>query len=139
IYALLGTGVYYTIRLGVPQISKIGPGFKQTFGGIFKRDQKADADGMTSFQALATAVAAQVGTGNLAGVATAIAAGGPGAVFWMWISAIFGMSTIFGEAVLAQKYADRVGDEVTGGPAYYLSKGVKSKFLAGTFAVLIII
>jgi len=94
---------------------------------------------MTSFQALATAVAAQVGTGNLAGVATAIAAGGPGAVFWMWISAIFGMSTIFGEAVLAQKYADRVGDEVTGGPAYYLSKGVKSKFLAGTFAVLIII
>lgn len=60
IYALLGTGVYYTIRLGVPQISKIGPGFKQTFGGIFKRDQKADADGMTSFQALATAVAAQV-------------------------------------------------------------------------------
>lgn len=139
IYALLGTGIYYTIRLGIPQISKVGPGFKQVFGGIFKRDEKADADGMTSFQALATAVAAQVGTGNLAGVATAIAAGGPGAVFWMWISAIFGMATNFGEAVLAQKYADRVGDEVTGGPAYYISKGVRSKFLAGFFAVTIIL
>lgn len=139
IYALLGTGIYYTFRLRVPQISKIGPGFKQAFGGIFKRDEKADADGMTSFQALATAIAAQVGTGNLAGVATAIAAGGPGAIFWMWVSAIFGMATNFGEAVLAQKYADRVGDEVTGGPAYYIAKGVKSKFLAGFFAVTIII
>lgn len=139
IYALLGTGIYYTFRLRIPQISKVGPGFKQAFGGIFKRDKKADADGMTSFQALATAVAAQVGTGNLAGVATAIAAGGPGAIFWMWVSAILGMATNFGEAVLAQKYADRSGDEVTGGPAYYLAKGVKSKFLAGFFAVTIII
>ena len=75
IYALLFIGIYYTFRLGVPQISKVGAGFKQAFGGIFKKDKKADADGMTSFQALATAVAAQVGTGNLAGVATAIAAG----------------------------------------------------------------
>ncbi|CAK7060928.1 alanine/glycine:cation symporter family protein [Tissierella carlieri] len=139
IYALLFIGIYYTFRLGVPQISKVGAGFKQAFGGIFKKDKKADADGMTSFQALATAVAAQVGTGNLAGVATAIAAGGPGAIFWMWVSAILGMATNFGEAVLAQKYADRSGDEVTGGPAYYLSKGVKSKFLAGFFAVTIII
>ncbi|WP_353094647.1 sodium:alanine symporter family protein [Tissierella praeacuta] len=139
VYALLFTGIYYTFRLGIPQISKVGPGFKQAFGGIFKKDKKADADGMTSFQALATAVAAQVGTGNLAGVATAIAAGGPGAIFWMWVSAILGMATNFGEAVLAQKYADRSGDEVTGGPAYYLSKGVKSKFLAGFFAVTIII
>lgn len=139
IYALLGTGIYYTFRLGIPQISKVGTGFKQAFGGIFKKDKKADADGMTSFQALATAVAAQVGTGNLAGVATAIAAGGPGAIFWMWVSAILGMATNFGEAVLAQKYADRSGNEVTGGPAYYLSKGVKSKFLAGFFAVTIII
>ncbi len=139
IYALLGTGIYYTFRLRIPQISKVGAGFKQAFGGIFKKDKKADADGMTSFQALATAVAAQVGTGNLAGVATAIAAGGPGAIFWMWVSAILGMATNFGEAVLAQKYADRSGDEVTGGPAYYLANGVKSKFLAGFFAVTIII
>lgn len=139
IYALLGTGIYYTIRLGIPQISKIGPGFKQAFGGIFKKDKKSDVNGMTSFQALATAVAAQVGTGNLAGVATAIASGGPGAIFWMWVSALFGMATNFGEAVLAQKYVDRSGDEVTGGPAYYLAKGVKSKFLAAFFAVTIII
>ena len=139
IYALLGTGIYYTIRLGVPQLSKVGAGFKQAFGGIFSKDKKSDKDGMTSFQALATAVAAQVGTGNLAGVATAIAAGGPGAIFWMWVSAIFGMATNFGEAVLAQKYAEKVGDEVTGGPAYYISKGVKSKTLAAIFAVLIII
>lgn len=139
IYALLGVGIYYTVRLGFPQLGKIGRGFKQAFGGIFKKENKVDSDGMTSFQALATAVAAQVGTGNLAGVATAIAAGGPGAIFWMWVSALFGMATNFGEAVLAQKYADRSGDEVTGGPAYYLSRGVKSKFLAGFFAVTIII
>ena len=139
IYALLGTGIYYTIRLGVPQLSKVGAGFKQAFGGIFSKDKKADEDGMTSFQALATAVAAQVGTGNLAGVATAIAAGGAGAIFWMWVSALFGMATNFGEAVLAQKYAEKVGDEITGGPAYYISKGVKSKTLAAIFAVLIII
>ena len=138
IYALGLVGVYYTIRLGVPQISKIGPGFKQAFGGMFKKD-KSNSDGMTSFQALSTAIAAQVGTGNLAGVATAIAAGGPGAIFWMWMSALFGMATNFGEAVLAQKYATTVDGEVTGGPAYYLAKGVKSKFLAGFFAVSIII
>ena len=81
IYALGLVGVYYTIRLGVPQISKIGGGFKQAFGGIFKKEKGKKEDGMTSFQALSTAIAAQVGTGNLAGVATAIAAGGPGAIF----------------------------------------------------------
>lgn len=139
IFALLGTGIYYTIRLGFPQISKIRPGFKQAFGGIFSKGNKADQDGMSSFQALATAIAAQVGTGNLAGVATALAAGGPGAIFWMWVSAILGMGTIFGEAVLAQKYADRIDGEVTGGPAYYLAKGVKSKGLAIFFAITIIL
>lgn len=139
IYALGLVGVYYTIRLGVPQISKIGGGFKQAFGGIFKKEKGKKEDGMTSFQALSTAIAAQVGTGNLAGVATAIAAGGPGAIFWMWMSALFGMATNFGEAVLAQKYATVVDGEVTGGPAYYLARGVKSKFLAGFFAVSIII
>lgn len=138
IYALLFVGIYYTIRLGVPQLSKIGPGFKQAFGGIFKKDKDSDESGMTSFQALATAIAAQVGTGNLAGVATAIASGGPGAIFWMWMSALFGLATNFGEAVLAQKYATKVDGEVTGGPAYYLANGVKSKFLAGFFAVAII-
>lgn len=139
IYALLGTGVYYTIRLGVPQISKIGPGFKQAFSGIFAKKKEHVKGEMTSFQALATAIAAQVGTGNLAGVATAIAAGGPGAIFWMWISALFGMATNFGEAVLAQKYSEEIDGQKTGGPAYYLAKGVKSKFLAAFFAVTIII
>jgi AGCS family alanine or glycine:cation symporter len=139
IYALLGTGIYYTIRLGVPQISKVGPGFKQAFGGIFSKKNEDVKGEMTSFQALATAIAAQVGTGNLAGVATAIAAGGPGAIFWMWISALFGMATNFGEAVLAQKYSEEIDGERTGGPAYYLAKGVKSKFLAAFFAVTIII
>lgn len=138
IYALMITGIYYTLRLGVPQISKIGPGFKQAFGGIFTKSEKTEG-GMTSFQSLATAVAAQVGTGNLAGVATAIAAGGPGAIFWMWVSAIFGMATNFGEAVLAQKYVEEVDGERTGGPAFYLAKGVKSKFLAVFFAVTIIL
>ena len=139
IYALLGVGILYTVILRVPQISKIGPGFKQTFGGLFKKDKKKVEGEMTSFQALSTAIAAQVGTGNLAGVATAIAAGGPGAIFWMWMSAIFGMATNFGEAVLAQKYSTVVDGEKTGGPAYYLARGVKSKFLAGFFAVSIII
>ncbi len=138
IFALLGTGIFYSFYLKLPQLTKVGEGFKLTFGGLFKKKTDEEAGSMSSFQALATAIAAQVGTGNLAGVATAIAAGGPGAIFWMWISAIFGMGTIFGEAVLAQKYAERIDGEMTGGPAYYLSKGLKSKFLAGTFAVLII-
>lgn len=138
IYALLGVGILYTIILKVPQLSKIIPGFKQTFGGLFKKEVKVEGT-MTSFQALSTAVAAQVGTGNLAGVATAIASGGPGAIFWMWVSAIFGMATNFGEAVLAQKYAVTIDGEKTGGPAYYLSRGVNSKFLAGFFAVSIIL
>lgn len=141
IYALLGVGIYYTVRLGFPQFTKMGAGFKQAFGGVFSKKSdadKADQDGMSSFQSLATAIAAQVGTGNIAGVATAIAAGGPGAIFWMWMSAILGMGTIFGEAVLAQKYSDRIDGEVTGGPAYYLSKGANSKVLAVFFAVTII-
>ena len=143
IYALMGTGIYYTLRLGVPQVSKIGQGFKQAFGGVFSKKEKAAEGEMTSFQALATAIAAQVGTGNLAGVATAIASGGPGAIFWMWISALFGMATNFGEAVLAQKYSKEINGERTGGPAYYISEGLKNKtigkILAGFFAISIII
>src|SRR5699024_1949870 len=121
------------------QIRKIGQSFKQVFGGLFNKDKGADKDGMSSFQALATAIAAQVGTGNLAGTATAISAGGPGAIFWMWISAFFGMGTIFAEAILAQKYTERVDGEVTGGPAYYISKGLGKKGLAAFFAVTIIL
>ncbi|OLS03407.1 alanine/glycine:cation symporter family protein [Tissierella creatinophila] len=139
IFVLMGTGIFYTLYLGLPQFTKIGRAFKHTFGGVFSKRKETAEGEMSSFQALATAIAAQVGTGNLAGVASAIAAGGPGAIFWMWVSAFFGMSTIFGEAVLAQKYNEKIDGETTGGPAYYLSKGVNSKFLASTFAVLIII
>lgn len=139
IFLLLGTGIYYSIRLRFPQFRQIKRINNQVFGDMFKKGAKADQDGMSSFQALATAIAAQVGTGNLAGVATAIASGGPGAVFWMWMSALFGMGTIFGEAVLAQLYVDRVDGEVVGGPAYYIRKGTNSKFLAGFFAISIII
>lgn len=98
---------------------------------------------MTSFQALATAIAAQVGTGNIAGCATALVSGGPGAIFWMWLAAFFGMATIYGEAYLAQisKRRDENG-EVIGGPVYYIThafKGTFGKALAGFFAVAVIL
>lgn len=140
--ALLITGLYFTISLGFPQIMKFGKAFKITFGGMFKKDDSKGS--LSSFQALATAVAAQIGTGNIGGVATAIATGGPGAVFWMWFSAIFGMSTIFGEAVLAQIYRERRNGELVGGPAYYIANGMGpklpklAKFLSGFFAVAIV-
>ena len=107
-YALLALGIFYTVYLGFPQITKIGLAFKYAFGGMFKKKEKSK-DGeveVNSFQALATAIAAQVGTGNIGGVATAVASGGPGAIFWMWVSGILGMSTIFAEAVLAQLYRE---------------------------------
>ncbi|WP_440895464.1 alanine/glycine:cation symporter family protein [Amphibacillus sp. Q70] len=136
---LVGTGILFTLRLKGIQVRKFNLSFKQTFGGLFKKKSSADADGMSSFQALATAIAAQVGTGNLAGVATAVASGGPGAVFWMWVSGFFGMGTIFAEAVLAQLHTERKDGEKTGGPAYYIKKGLGSNVLAVIFALLIII
>ncbi|KEI78275.1 alanine glycine permease [Clostridium botulinum A2 117] len=139
IFLLCGTGIVFTVSLKFVQVSKFKESFKKAFGGISLRGKKAGKDGMSSFQSLATAVAAQVGTGNLAGAATAIVSGGPGAIFWMWISAFLGMATIFGEAVLAQIFKEKVNGEVTGGPAYYISKGLKSKFLASFFSVTIIL
>jgi len=138
IFLLCGTGIYFTIKLRFVQVRRFRESFKQAFGGI-KIGHKAGKEGMSSFQAMATAMAAQIGTGNLAGAATAIVAGGPGAIFWMWLSAFFGMATIFGEAVLGQKYKQRVEGEMTGGPAYYISKGLGSKKLAAFFAVMSII
>lgn len=138
---LVGTGLWFTIRLGGVQFREFGHAFKAVFGNIKLNGEKAGKDGMSSFQSLATAIAAQVGTGNLAGAATAMVMGGPGAIFWMWVSAIFGMATIFVEASLAQKYktVDDSG-EVTGGPVYYIRaayKGTFGKVLAAIFAVLI--
>ncbi|WP_027634276.1 alanine/glycine:cation symporter family protein [Clostridium hydrogeniformans] len=138
---LCGTGIFFTFKLKFIQVRKFKESFKKTFGGLTLKGAKADKDGMSSFQSLATAIAAQVGTGNLAGAATAIASGGPGAIFWMWLSAFFGMSTIFAEASLAQKYKTTVNGEVTGGPAYYIQaafKGKFGKFLSKLFAILII-
>ena len=138
IFLLCGTGIYFTFQLRFVQVRKFKQAFKQAFGGI-KLGTKAGKDGMSSFQSLATAIAAQVGTGNLAGAATAIAAGGPGAIFWMWLSAFFGMGTIFAEATLAQKFKEKRDGEVTGGPAYYIEKGLGSKKLAAFFSIAIIL
>lgn len=143
LFLLCGTGIYFTIRLKFVQIIKFKDGWDRTFGGLSLRGKAADKEGMSSFQSLATAVAAQVGTGNLAGAATALMAGGPGAIFWMWMSAFFGMATIFVEASLGQKYKTATEDgHVIGGPAYYIKaafKGSFGKFLAGLFAILIIL
>jgi len=137
---LVGTGLYFTFKLRFVQIKRFVMAVKHVFGGITLFGRKADKDGMSSFQSLATAISAQVGTGNLAGVATAIAMGGPGAIFWMWIAAFFGMATIFAEAVLAQVYRTRDdAGHITGGPAYYISKGLGSHKLAVFFSVSIII
>ncbi|MGF7009594.1 AGCS family alanine or glycine:cation symporter [Lachnospiraceae bacterium PF1-22] len=142
IILLVGTGVWFTLNLKFIQVRKFTEGFKRTFGSMFKKQGDAGKDGMSSFQALATAIAAQVGTGNIAGAATAIAVGGAGAIFWMWISAFFGMATIYAEATMAQKYKTKdENGQVTGGPVYYIKaafKGTFGKILAGCFAVFII-
>ena len=143
LFALVGTGIWFTLRTKAVQIRYFGKAFKQVFGNMKLSGEKAGKDGMSSFQALATAIAAQVGTGNLAGAATAIASGGLGAIFWMWLSAFFGMATNFVEASLAQKYKT-VGDDgsVVGGPVYYIQaafKGGFGKLLATLFAIFIIL
>ncbi len=143
LYLLVGTGIFFSIRTGFVQVRRFPKAWKRVFGGFSLNGKAAGKDGMSSFQALATAIAAQVGTGNIAGCATALVAGGPGAIFWMWLAAFFGMATIYGEAVLAQK--TRTRDEnghITGGPVYYIHKAFKGgfgKFLAGFFSVAIIL
>ena len=139
---LVGVGLFYTIRTKFVQVRCFGQGLKNVFGG-FKFNGKKHQSGMSSFQAFATAVAAQVGTGNIIGACGAILTGGPGAIFWMWIIAFFGMATIYAEAVLAQK-TRKVNEDgsIAGGPVYYIRtafKGGFGKFLAGFFAVACII
>ena len=139
---LCGTGIWFTIRLKFVQVRNFKQGLRQVFGGIRKKGEGADKNGISSFQALTTAIAAQVGTGNLAGAATAIACGGAGAIFWMWLSAFFGMATIYAEALMAQKYKTTKDGEVTGGPVYYIRaafQGTFGKVLATIFSVLIIL
>lgn len=139
---LVGVGIWYTIKTRFVQIRCFNEGIKNTFGkiNIFNKTQNKS---LTSFQALTTAVAAQVGTGNIVGASGAILIGGPGAIFWMWIIAFFGMATIYAEAVLAIKTRIKESDgTVKGGPVYYITtafKGRFGKFLAAFFAVAIIL
>lgn len=130
---LVGTGIYLTVRLGVLQVRMLPYALKL----VFTKNQDKDSVGdISHFQALSTALAATVGTGNIVGVATAVVLGGPGAVFWMWFSAFFGMATKYGEAVLAVKY--RITDangQMAGGPMYYLEHGLKQKWLGVLFAI----
>jgi len=142
VYVLVGSAIVFTLMLKFPQLRRIGDSFRMTFGNL-KGGGKATKEGMSSWQSLLTAVAGQVGTGNIAGPATAIIAGGPGAVFWLWISAFFGMGTIFAEATGAQRYKTTLPDgTVTGGPAYYIQAAFPNgfgKFLAGAFSIFIIV
>ncbi len=129
IILLIGAGLYFTVRTRFVQVRCFGEGMKQVFGGMFKKDKNS---GINSFQALATAVAAQVGTGNIVGACGAILVGGPGAIFWMWIIAFFGMATIYAEAVLAQDTKVKQADGTfAGGPVYYIKKAFPNGF--GTF------
>lgn len=142
LFLLVGTGIFFTIRLRFVQLRSFGEGMKSLFSGFSLHGSAADENGMSSFQALATAVAAQVGTGNITGCATALVSGGPGALFWMWVSAFFGMATIYAEAVLAQLYRTTVDGQVTGGPVYYIRaafKGRLGKALAAFFSAAIVL
>ncbi len=142
IILLVGVGLFFTIRTRFVQVRCFGAGMKKVFGNISLKGGKQEK-GMSSFQALATAIAAQVGTGNIIGASGAILTGGPGAIFWMWVIAFLGMATIYAEATLAQKtrVIDKDGN-IHGGPVYYITtafKGGFGKFLAGFFAVAIIL
>ncbi|MEJ2201643.1 MAG: sodium:alanine symporter family protein [Desulfuromonadaceae bacterium] len=131
---LVGTGAYLSFRLGFIQFLQLPRALKLVFGG--KEHGQGEGD-ISSFQALTTALAATIGTGNIAGVATAIYSGGPGAIFWMWVCALFGMATKYAEAVLAVKYRHRLPDgSMQGGPMRYIAEGLGLKWLGALFALL---
>ena len=142
IILLIGVGVFYSFKTRFVQVRCFGEGMKKVFGNLKLRGGKHES-GMSSFQALATAIAAQVGTGNIVGASGAILTGGPGAIFWMWVIAFFGMATIYAEATLAIKTRKTDADgSIQGGPVYYITtafKGGFGKFLAGFFAVAIVL
>ena len=138
IFLLVGVGLFYSVKTRFVQVRCFGEGMKKVFGNLSLKGGKQES-GMSSFQALATAIAAQVGTGNIVGASGAILTGGPGAIFWMWVIAFFGMATIYAEATLAIKtrQVDENGN-VHGGPVYYITqvfKGKFGKFLAFFFAI----
>ena len=142
VFLLIAVGLWYSIRTRFVQLRCFGEGMRRVFGNLTLRGEKHKS-GMSSFQALATAIAAQVGTGNIVGASGAILTGGPGAIFWMWVIAFFGMATIYAEATLAltTRQVDKDGT-IHGGPVYYITtafRGGFGKFLAGFFAVAIIL
>ena len=142
VFLLVGVGLWYSIKTRFVQVRCFGEGMRRVFGNLTLKGGRQDS-GMSSFQALATAIAAQVGTGNIVGASGAILTGGPGAIFWMWVIAFFGMATIYAEATLALK-TRVVADDGTihGGPVYYITtafKGGFGKFLACFFAVAIVL
>lgn len=138
IFLLVGVGIFLTIRLKGIQFSKFGYIVKNTIGKAFKNSEGEGS--ISSAKAGLTSIAAVVGTGNIAGVATAVAIGGPGAVFWMWVSAIFGMATKFSEITLGIYFREKKEDGTySGGAMYYIEKGIHSKLLAGFFSVMVII
>ncbi len=124
IWLLVGTGIYFTLRLGFIQLRHLGHTFT-----VLRGSRQSDASGISSFQALCTSLAARVGTGNIAGVAVAITLGGPGAIFWMWVIALVGMATGFAEATLAQLFKQRDDKgQFRGGPAYYMERGLGQRW-----------
>lgn len=133
---ILGTGIYLTVITGFAQV-RLFPGALRRFAGMF-RGSKEKKNGISPFQALCTALAATVGTGNLVGVAGAICLGGPGAIFWMWVCGLVGMATKFAEATLAVRYRVRRGTEFVGGPMYMIRQGMEKRFhfLAGVYSFL---
>ncbi|MFV0574343.1 MAG: alanine/glycine:cation symporter family protein [Vibrio sp.] len=135
VYLLVGVGAYFTIRLGFIQLRHFGHMFS-----VLKNSRKADNSGISSFQAFCTSLAARVGTGNMAGVAVALTVGGPGAIFWMWVTAMVGMSTAFAESTLAQLYKTKGSDgNYIGGPAYYMERGLGMRWMGVLFSIFLII
>ncbi len=135
VYLLVGVGIYFTLRLGFIQFRHFTPTFT-----VLKNSRKADNAGISSFQPLCTRLAARVGTGNMAGGAVALTAGGPGAIFWLWLIAMLGMATSFAESTLAQLYKTRDKDgNYRGGPAYYMEKGLGMRWMGVLFSIFLII
>lgn len=133
---LVGTGIYFTVRTRGVQIRLLKDAFRVI---LEKGEEKEGIKQVSSFQALMISTASRVGTGNIAGIATAIAAGGPGAVFWMWLMAIIGSASAFVESTLAQVYKVKDGKDFRGGPSYYMEKALRKRWLGVVFAVLLII
>lgn len=139
IILILGVGFYLTVLFGFFQITHCGDIIKNTIGSIFHKKKEGQSSGISAFEAVSTALAGSLGTGNIIGVATALCSGGPGAIFWMWISAFLGTSLKFAEVVLSHTFRVQTHEGVLGGPMYVMEKGLHMKFLGKVFAVFCIL